>query len=69
MKGIILKELFGTRNAGDEVTFSNPYHILPQLFSTFVTRYSSSDLVESSIICTSHRLDNRTVVVCYFIAD
>ena len=26
-------------------------------------------LVESSIICKSHRLNNRTVVVCYFIAD
>jgi len=25
--------------------------------------------VESSIICKSHRLNNRTVVVCYFIAD
>ena len=61
---IYLKEIFGTRNASDEVTFSATFY--PNFFGTLQHLFVIW-LVESSIICKSHRLNNRTVVICYFL--
>ena len=59
---------FWTRNASDEVTLSPTFYGYPNFFRPLLHLFVFW-LVESSIICKSHRLNNRTVVVCYFIAD